>query len=273
MHSADIAFYFAHWVTDLAGAEPIPLRGAVKFVLKFPQAVFTRLMGSMPEVQRLAASSPTQLVERFLKKEWAEMAELGGVPAGVEAIALMRLAVMSQTPKLALAVRDAFAELPTEQREMLATEMAMTGTAEPYHTHHLPRSGPALLLYYAPHFLRHCHATSGTGADADADVDAEARAAARASMACLSEVYRAARSLFGTDSTRTEDHATVYMDAIKDCDRHQIFESYAEGRCWAVVKVSQHEAKVQRFDAEELPTMVRDTNVELLHLWKRVVLP
>jgi len=39
------------------------------------------------------------------------------------------------------------------------------------------------------------------------------------------------------------------------------------------VKVSQHEAKVQRFDAEELPTMVRDTNVELLHLWKRVVLP
>ena len=36
---SDVAFYFVHWLTDLAGAEPSPLGGAEKFVLKFPHAV------------------------------------------------------------------------------------------------------------------------------------------------------------------------------------------------------------------------------------------
>ena len=35
----EIAFYFVHWLTDLAGAEPTPLGGAEKFVLKFPHQV------------------------------------------------------------------------------------------------------------------------------------------------------------------------------------------------------------------------------------------
>ena len=35
----DIAFYFAHWLTDLAGAVPTPLYGSEKFVLQFPHAV------------------------------------------------------------------------------------------------------------------------------------------------------------------------------------------------------------------------------------------
>ena len=39
--AADLAFYFVHWLTDLAGAEPTPLRGADKFTLKFPHAVGT----------------------------------------------------------------------------------------------------------------------------------------------------------------------------------------------------------------------------------------
>ncbi|CAK0871299.1 unnamed protein product, partial [Prorocentrum cordatum] len=35
----DVAFYFVHWLTDLAGAEPCPQEGCEKFVLKFPQKV------------------------------------------------------------------------------------------------------------------------------------------------------------------------------------------------------------------------------------------
>ena len=35
----DIAFYFVHWLTDLAGAIPSPLEGSEKFVLKFPHPV------------------------------------------------------------------------------------------------------------------------------------------------------------------------------------------------------------------------------------------
>ena len=36
---ADIAFYFVHWLTDLAGAVPSPLDGSEKLVLSFPQQV------------------------------------------------------------------------------------------------------------------------------------------------------------------------------------------------------------------------------------------
>ena len=36
MSAADVAFYFVHWLTDLAGAEGAPLAGAEKFVIKFP---------------------------------------------------------------------------------------------------------------------------------------------------------------------------------------------------------------------------------------------
>ena len=41
---SDVAFYFVHWLTDLAGAEPSPLGGAEKFVLKFPHAVRGRTL-------------------------------------------------------------------------------------------------------------------------------------------------------------------------------------------------------------------------------------
>ena len=34
--ASDVAFYFVHWLTDLAGAVPSPLEGSEKFVLKFP---------------------------------------------------------------------------------------------------------------------------------------------------------------------------------------------------------------------------------------------
>ena len=38
---SDIAFYFVHWLTDLAGAEPTPLNGSEKLVLRFPHPVRT----------------------------------------------------------------------------------------------------------------------------------------------------------------------------------------------------------------------------------------
>ena len=44
VQSEDIAFYFVHWLTDLAGADPTPLKGSEKFVLRFPhQVLHTRL--------------------------------------------------------------------------------------------------------------------------------------------------------------------------------------------------------------------------------------
>ena len=42
--SADIAFYFTHWLTDLAGAVPAPLSGCQQFVARFPRPVRAALV-------------------------------------------------------------------------------------------------------------------------------------------------------------------------------------------------------------------------------------
>jgi hypothetical protein len=61
----DIAFYFAHWLTDLAGAEPTPLRGSEKFTLMFPHHVLASFVDSFPIVEMLATHSETEVLERY----------------------------------------------------------------------------------------------------------------------------------------------------------------------------------------------------------------
>ena len=94
--AADISFYFVHWLTDLAGAEGAPLAGAEKFVLKFPHVVLNSFIRSFPLMQQLAKLSETELMERFLVEWWP--VELGHVPSGLEAVALMRLVLQVQSP-------------------------------------------------------------------------------------------------------------------------------------------------------------------------------
>lgn len=47
----DVAFYFVHWFVDLAGAEPWPMEGCEKFVLRFPQRVLMQFLSSFGVVQ------------------------------------------------------------------------------------------------------------------------------------------------------------------------------------------------------------------------------
>ena len=95
--AADVAFYFVHWLTDLAGAEGAPLAGAEKFVLKFPHVVLNSFFRSFPLVQQLATLTETELMERFLT-EWWPLELLGHVPSSPEAVALMRLVLQVQSP-------------------------------------------------------------------------------------------------------------------------------------------------------------------------------
>lgn len=116
-HFSDIAFYFVHWITDLGGAEPTPLRGADKFVVKFPQTVFRTIVSSMPVVQRLATTTQTALFEEYLRFAWAASCLGPPPPRGKEAIALMRLLVQAQElPKQTL-LREAFANMDEPARE------------------------------------------------------------------------------------------------------------------------------------------------------------
>lgn len=111
--SADISFYFVHWLTDLAGAVPTPLRGCEKFVVAFPRPVLQTLVDSMPIVQRLADSSASDLYEDYLRFAWPSE-PLGPTPQGSEAIALMRL--LTQVCMACPRVRTAAARPGTHAR-------------------------------------------------------------------------------------------------------------------------------------------------------------
>lgn len=94
---ADVSFYFLHWFTDLAGAEATPLGGAEKFVLKFPHAVLTSFLWSIPYLRHLTKRTETEVVETYLQARWRVIAPDQPVPDDAEAIACMRIAVMAQS--------------------------------------------------------------------------------------------------------------------------------------------------------------------------------
>merc|ERR1719215_67987 len=91
---ADIGFYFLHWFTDLAGAEATPLGGAEKFVLKFPHAVLSSFMWSIPYLRRLQTQNETEVVEMYLAARWNVLAPSISMPSPSEegTVACIRLA-------------------------------------------------------------------------------------------------------------------------------------------------------------------------------------
>ena len=111
--ASDIAFYFVHWLTDLAGAVPRPLAGCQQFVARFPRPVLAAFVRSFPLVQRLARLSETALYEEFLTAWWPS-AVLGAPPAGEDAVALLRLAVHCQTDDDRTLLLEAWRQLPPE---------------------------------------------------------------------------------------------------------------------------------------------------------------
>merc|ERR1719221_2469164 len=119
--SQDVAFYFLHWFTDLAGAEATPLGGSEKFVLKFPHAVLASFMWSIPFLQQLEKQTETEVVEAYLLARWASALPGEDVPEGPDAIARLRLAVMAQTE--VVSCNQAFQELPDPVRQLLIDEM------------------------------------------------------------------------------------------------------------------------------------------------------
>jgi len=237
----DVAFYFVHWLTDLAGAEPTPLGGCEKFVVKFPLAVLNSFLRSFEYVERIAESTETEVMESYLKMRWQEN-ELspGPVPTGDSAVAKMRLLCMAQTN--ALPVLHGFAELPEEDREILSTEMARTGCiGQSYSADIVPPEvrnnpvGPAFLVYYGPAFLQNM------GMD---------RPVVKVSM--LAEIYRSARALWPAQADQVGQSVTVRIDCIKDMSVADMRKATLGGDVWLIVKHNESEAFVERSSQRKL---------------------
>lgn len=229
----DVALYFCHWLTDLAGAEPYPQDGCEKFVLKFPRKVLSSFLDSFTTVSQLATKSETQVFEDYLMWRWERMSpRLGAAPWGPGSIAKMRLVVMAQGDNKA--ILRAWRHLAKDDADILSSELAMTGSKGQLFRSEMegtsPPKGPAILVYYAPALMQHAGATNPKGA-----------------LRILSEVFRQARTFWPATAAGADETVTVRIDALKELEVHAIMQLTA-GDVWVLVKTTSKDAEVRKIN-------------------------
>jgi len=243
--SQDVALYFVHWLTDLAGAEPTPLAGCEKFVTKFPLPVLNSFLRSFEFVEKIAAQTETQVMEEYLQMRWTEnVPSMGPVPIGDSSIAKMRLLCMAQMT--ALTVLKEFDSLGDEDRETLSSEMARSGcVGQSFSSQLMPKDsasrleGPAFLVYYGPAFLQNL------GNDS-----------AIKRLSVLAEIYRSSRELWPSSVSKVGNNVTIRIDMIKALSISDMQEAAVKGDVWMLVKHNETEAFVERGSRRKLNKMV-----------------
>jgi hypothetical protein len=231
----DIAFYFVHWFADLAGAEPFPLQGSEKFVLKFPQKVLSNFIDSFAVVWTLDQKSETAVLEDYLLWRWNNHEpRLGPAPTGKGSIAEMRLVCMAQGDSAE--VLRQFENLPEEDKQILSNELAMTGIQDQSFERESLSSeskyaqrGPAILVYYSPALMQKAGRTNPRGA-----------------LLVLAEVIRQARELWplSLDPNQVNRTVTVRIDALKDLQVEQLIHPQ-EGYLYVIHKTSGQDGFVK----------------------------
>jgi len=232
---ADVSFYFLHWFTDLAGADATPLGGAEKFVLRFPHAVLSSFLWSIPYLRHLTLMSETEVVEIYLKARWRVIAPGTQVPDDEEAIACMRLAVMAQSDTQ---IVDLFQQLPRRDRTRLAMELARTGCpGQRFSSSPNAKHGPALLIYYSPALMQK-------------NVDGDLMGALR----ILSEVFRLSRSIWPLSSASEGITVTIQVAQLKTERLDQILDACETDpqQVWLVLRHNDLEGSVERKHASEV---------------------
>jgi hypothetical protein len=241
---SDISFYFAHWLTDLAGAEPFgdrPWPGSEKFALKFPLKVLNAFLDSFNYVHTLGLYSEVQVMEDYLRGRWLSLGlQADACPEGC-AVASMRLALMAQGFEHAAVA--ALEGLPSQDRDLLATEMARTGlqaqfASAPAEVCERP-VGPALLVYYAPALIQTAGPEHVGGA-----------------LLVLAAVFRAARDLFPLEATpqAVESTVVIRIDALKALTPPEV----CAGGPWVLQRTSMGDAIVSRRQTSDAGDNVSD---------------
>jgi len=263
VEKADVAFYFVHWLTDLAGAEPSPLGGAEKLVLKFPHAVLDSFIQSFGVLNHLAVRSETEVMEEYLAATWSQRRDASGKalmppePRGDSAIAKMRLSLQAQTADKQEAVLAAFDALDQAEQRLLSEEMARSGIAG-QRFNRGPEFGdtvvgPAFLVYYSPAFLRNL-----------APLDA------LPALRILAEVYRRARHLWPLRPSLDAHHSvTIRIDQLKELKLGGIMAAFAEGESWLLVLQNDQEGVVERHRLDDMAKVIQDgKNAVVLKVWR-----
>jgi len=244
---ADVAFYFVHWFVDLAGAEPCPMEGCEKFVLKFPQRVLAQFLESFSVVQAISTKSESQVFEDYLKDIWSRhVPDLGVPPSGPGAIAKMRLVLMAQGDTLD--VLNQLSKLSPEDQVTLGQEMACTGcSGQQYQVDDLAGSptrgkGPAILVYYGPALMQKPGKKDPRGA-----------------LTILAEVYRQTRELFPLQQEAANQTVIVRIDALKEIDCSLVLRP-DPGQTWVISKTSGRDAMVKLVSTSEFKSINWETH-------------
>jgi hypothetical protein len=223
----DLAFYFTHWFTDLAGAEPFPQEGCEKFVLKFPKAVLNQFLLSFSIVQNISTGTECRVYEDYLVWRWdSHKPSLGPAPQGKGAIAKMRLVTMAQGDSAA--VLQALDRLPADDREVLIDEMSNVDIWNQHWAREQSEmKGPAILVYYAPALMQKAGKEDPLKA-----------------LALLAEVFRQARALWPLEERARSWWVSVRVDQLKELSLEDV-ESPKGGKIWTVAKLTSREGAVQ----------------------------
>jgi hypothetical protein len=231
----ELAFYFTHWFTDLAGAEPFPQEGCEKFVLKFPKNVLNQFLLSFSIVQNISVdgATETKVYEDYLQWRWDNhKPSLGMAPTGKGSIAKMRLVIMAQGDSKA--VVNAFDRLPIEDQEVLSTEMSNVDLWNQSWTRETSDvRGPSILVYYAPALMQKAGKQDPYGA-----------------LRLLADVFRQARSLWPLNETQGSWWVSVRVDQLKELTVREIRENNPS-KVWVLTKLTSREGAVQRMSLNE----------------------
>jgi len=237
----DVAFYFVHWLTDLAAAEPFPQEGCEKFVLKFPLRVLASFLNSFSIVQQLTVRSETEVLEGYLVQRWAEGAGKPPslpAPTGPGSIARLRVVLMSQGDSQS--VLRAYEQLHPDDMAVLDEELARTGCPDQSFAREdgkVPEGGPAILVYYAPALMQKAGAADPCGA-----------------LTVLADVFRQARALFPLEPARTAETVIVRIDTLKELLVPAIRHPDGPGDAWMLQRLNSKDAHVRRVSVVELQT-------------------
>jgi hypothetical protein len=239
---SDIALYFMHWLTDLAGAEATPRGGAEKFVLKFPHAVLSSFLWSIPYLQNLAEEEETAVVESYLHARWKAVAPNNPLPEDAFTIACMRLAVMSHGDH---SVVSAFHEQEKADKALLAHELALTGAeGQNFSTAMGSTGGPALLVYYGPALLQR---------------NVKCFEDLTLALWVLCQVLRAARRLWPLWVEMQGSTVTVQIAELKSLDMQQLCCGIRPAKkVWVLVRHNDCEAAVEQKDLHQLNALMHE---------------
>jgi len=251
----DVAFYFVHWVTDLAGAEPTPFAGSEKFAVKFPPFVLQGLLGCFSMVRMLADYSETEVYEAYLRERWQALDKINGekgLPTGPSAIAKMRLLCMAQGG--ASAVISAFDRISQADQLTLIKELSETGMpGQQYSDWKVMNpngngtgAGTPFLLYYGPAWCQRIGQTHPELA-----------------LKVLAKVFRQARLAYPESNHQAEDveqdilYRTVLVGMLKNVD-----VDILEKDCGEIEEASPNDDIGDSFMVVERDTHLEGTLVE-----------